>query len=182
VHAEEAEVGALKAPSRLFQHLGEVIPDPVPMIGESGDGNSFAPNIYRHGLRATEHVEVSVPREPVVGNPGSLVVSGHEENRHSRLGYLQDRLECLEDQGRVYSGVVEEVPAVNHQVHLTGFGSFEGPAVIGKEVGAPPPPLHARSGGEVEAEVGVGQEKEADSVGLPGHGPPGDEEGNTRTN
>jgi len=80
---------------------------------------------------------------------------------------LEDELECLESQGRGKLGAVEEVPTMHHQIHLPFAGSFQRLPVVGQEVVAPAAALHPGVRGEIEAQMGIGHEEEAE--GLPGN-------------
>ena len=159
VHTEETQVRLDGAPTGLFQHRRESVADAVAFVGEAGNGHPHAPDLdgFRPGL--AEDVEVGVSREAVMGDTGSLVVSGDNKNRDPGFRHLDEGSERLEDQGRGDPGTVEHVPPVNHQIHPSLPGRRQGPFVVRQEVVTTAPAFHPGAGWQVEAEVGVGQEE-----------------------
>ncbi len=55
-----------------------------------------------------------------------------------------------------------EIAAVNHEIDLAAQGGSQGGAGVGEEIGAAPPAFDAGPQREVEAEVGIGQKKNAE--------------------
>jgi hypothetical protein len=169
VKAEEAQVGLLTTPTRVLQNLWEAFSNPTAFIGESGDGHPDVSRQYHLRFGAAEYVDVRMGGETIMGNPGSLMVSRHNEDWDARLSDLNQRTECLINQGRGHSRAVEDVPPVYHQVDLSGLCRRQGPFVIRQEVVPPPPPLHSLLRRQVEAKVGVGQQQDTDGWGRLGH-------------
>jgi hypothetical protein len=159
VHAEEADLGFRSMPLGLVQSGREPFANPATLIGEADQGHSNPPDLHHHGLRPMKDMQVGMERESGMGDPGSLVIPGHHEDRNACFGDRHQGAEGLEDQGRRDPRAVEYVSAVDDQIDVPCQGRLQGPLMVGEEVMPPPPPLHPRAGGEVESEVGVRQEE-----------------------
>jgi hypothetical protein len=105
-------------------------------------------------------MDARMAREAWVGDAPTLVVAGDDEDGHARVRHAPERLEGLGDDGVVGSGAVEDVSRVDDEVYLTPEGGLERPAVVGHEVGPAPPPSDPGRDGEVEPEMGVGEEED----------------------
>jgi hypothetical protein len=53
---------------------------------------------------------------------------------------------------------MEDIPSMDHEIRIPSRSRLEGLLVIGEEIVAAPPPLHAGVKRQVEAQVSVGQE------------------------
>jgi hypothetical protein len=61
---------------------------------------------------------------------------------------------------------------MDDEVYIAAEGGLEGALKVGEKVVPPAPPLYARADGQVEAEVGVGDEEDAEGGGvILGRGP-----------
>ena len=170
VHAQEAHIGLFTPPTRLLQHLREVLANAPPLAGEAGQGHACVPRLDHDRLGTTKNVQLRVHREAVVGDPGPLVVSRYHENRNTAVGDLEQRPERLKDQGWGYLGAVEDIASMDDQVHLSRPGRCQGPFVVRQKIVPPPPTLYPGVGRQVEAQVGIGQEEYADGWQRIGHG------------
>jgi len=98
------------------------------------------------------------------------VVPRDDEDWDTGLGDLTERLQRLERQGCRNPRAVEDVSSVHDQVDIPCPGGSQSPLVVGKEIVAPAPSVDPGTGGQVEPQVGVGQEEDADGVARLGHG------------
>jgi len=158
VHTEEPEVGRVLVPACRLKDLGESVSDLTPLIRKARHGHLHAPDMVNDGSGATEDMEVGVASQSIVGNARSLMVSGHHEDRHAGFGDLNKGAERLEHEGRRHSRPMKKVAAMDHQIHFPSLGRIQGEMVVGQEVMTPPAPHDSGAHGEVEAEVGIGNE------------------------
>jgi hypothetical protein len=86
---------------------------------------------------------------------------GASNARHACRGHLQQGGQGDLHQRRVHAAAVEQVATVHHQVDLAAQGGLEGAPEVGQEVRAAPASLHQRMQRQVEAEVRVGHEQDA---------------------
>jgi hypothetical protein len=92
------------------------------------------------------------------------VVSGDDEHRDASIRYSAEWLEPLIRERRDDPRPIEDVTRVHDNVHLAGERRLQGRGVVRQEVVTAPPPIDARPDGEIEAEVGIGEEKYSDVV------------------
>ncbi len=93
---------------------------------------------------------------------GPFVIPRDKEHGDPGPGRLQHGLECLVGQGRGDPGPVEEVPAVDHQVHPQGQGLPKDLPVVLQEVRPSPAPFDSGLKGEIEAQMGIPGEEDTD--------------------
>jgi hypothetical protein len=97
------------------------------------------------------------------------VVARDDEDGDSQFRDLQQGLNRLVHQGAGHPRPVEQVSTMDHHVDASASGQGQGPAVVRKEVMAPPAALHPGPGGQVEAQMGIGQEKHTNCSRRSGH-------------
>ena len=115
---------------------------------------------YLLNAECVEDVEVLVNGEERIRQAGPLVVAGHEEHRDPTRGHAPERRERgLGEPGGDAAPVVQ-VAAVDDHVDLAPARGLEGAREAGEEVGPPPAAVDPRPRGQVEAEVGVGDEQD----------------------
>ena len=100
-------------------------------------------------------------QEKAARHAGALVVPGHPEDVDSRVRELREACEDPLGEPRGDAAPVEEVAAVNDDVGLSRRRGKERPLEALEEVVAAPRPLDPRPRGEVEAEMSVGKEEDA---------------------
>ena len=64
--------------------------------------------------------------------------------------------------GRAYPGMIEEVPAVNHQVHFLLAGKLQNLQIVLKQILSPPPPFNPGPAGKVISQVGISKKQDLD--------------------
>lgn len=170
MEAEQAQVGFHLAPARVLQHLGEPLPDPVTVVGKARHGYPAAPDVHQVGSGPAKDVEVRMRSEPLMRDPGTLVVPRHNEDRHPGLRHLRQEPEGIVGQGGGDPRPVEEVAAVDHQVHSSFPGRLHGRVIVRPQVVPPPPSPGPGSNRQIESQVGVGQEEDPDERTLGWHG------------
>lgn len=161
VHAENTEGRGVGAPSRVAEQCREPAAHGVSLVREAGKSDCLSAKIDREGARPIEHAHVWMEGEARVRNSRSLVVAGHNENRDSAIGDLAKRLERLIADARHGSRSVEDVAAVNHDVDLAAHRGLEGGVIIRQKVVAPTVPTHSWTDRQVESDVRIGEEQDA---------------------
>ena len=89
------------------------------------------------------------------------MVSGDEHDRHSGGRQAFERRERRLRQPGRHAASIEQVAAVNHHVGPAGACGLERSLEVSKEVLAPASPDDAGAAGQVEPEMGVGNEQYA---------------------
>ena len=112
---------------------------------------------HAHGAWTVEDVDVPVRGKTSVRQARAFVVARHDEDGDAALGDPAQRLECLISDGRVDLGAIENVAGMDDQVDFTLQRGRQRTGIIGQEVMAAPPPLHARPLRQVESEMSVGE-------------------------
>jgi len=162
VDAQEGSVRLGVGPSAGPEQPRKPIADPATLVGEPEEGDGAVSDAGPIAPGALEDADEGMARETPVRDPRPLVVSGDDENRNPRVRDAAKGFEGLGDQRRVGPRAVEDISAVDDDVHPTEQGRLEGAVVVGEEVIPPPTPVHARREGEVEPQVGVCHEEDAD--------------------
>ena len=111
-----------------------------------------------------EEVDAWVDGEQRVGNPRPFVVAGDHHHRHPPVGHRHQWLEGPLHQLRPHPAAEQHVAAVDHEVGLAGQRRRQGALEVGEKIRAPAPPHHPRPHRQVEAEVGVGEEQDAEQA------------------
>jgi hypothetical protein len=92
------------------------------------------------------------------------VVSRDDEHRNASIGYSAEWLERLIRECGDDPRPIEDVTRVHHEVDLAGERRLKRRGVVGEEIVTTPAPVDARSDGEIEAEMGIGQKEDSDVV------------------
>jgi hypothetical protein len=161
VHAQNLHRPARRAPARPAQQATEPVPDPT-VEREPDEAYTRPPDRQLHRPGPVENVDPRVSQETRVRDPGPLVVPRHQEHRHASLRHAHQRLEALIGQTRLDLRPVEQVPAVHHQVHRPRHGRLQRRLVVRLEVAPAPAAPDPGPRREVEAQVRVGKEQDAD--------------------
>jgi hypothetical protein len=106
---------------------------------------------------------VRVGGEQGEGQHRSFVVAGNQHHRDPGVGDLEQRFEGETDELGRDLGSEKEIAAVDDEVDLATQGGGQCGAGIGEEIGASAAAFDAGPQREVEAEVGVGQEEDAEA-------------------
>ncbi len=172
VHHQQPEVGPSGSPAGQGQRIRKPGPGVTADAGDSRDRDTGASDLQPHRRVVLEHVDAGMAGQPFEWDAGTLVVARNQKDRDPRVGDPLQGLERLVNEAGRDLGLVEQVAPVHHQVDPFVDGRPQRPPVVGQEVvpATPAPDLGTR--GMVEAQVGVGQEEDAD--GARGwHGSPG---------
>ena len=110
--------------------------------------------------RPVEHMQALVHCKQRIGYAAPFVITGNEQDRHSRRCEAPEWGECRFRQPRWYAASVQEVAAVDDYIDLAGARGLERTLEILEEVVAPSPPDHARPCGPIETDVRVGHEQD----------------------
>ena len=160
VEAEQLHVRVRCPARRGGEELAEARAD-VARVREPCEGDAHAPALEHDRARPVEDVEPGVQREKRVGDSPALVIAGEQQDRDPGV---RDRPEGRQggigEPGRD-AAPIQEVPRVEHRVHLPGAGGRKGRLEALEELGAAPRSRHAGTGRQVVAEVGVGEEEES---------------------
>ena len=164
VHAEEPNGRAHGAPPRRLDEVNEPRAHVVALGREPSDRHADTADVHRERPRAVEHVDPWMLREAQLRNATPLVVARHDEDRNSTIGDARQRLESLPRHARRHTRAVEHVAAVHDEVDLPLERGPQRGRVVREEVVPPTPSLDARTRRQVEAEVGVREEEDADAL------------------
>ena len=90
------------------------------------------------------------------------MVPRDDEHGNASVSHSAKRLESLVRERRDDLRSIEVVARVHDDVHLARERRLQRDGVIRQEVVATPPSVDARPDGEIEAEVGIGQQEDPD--------------------
>ena len=164
--AEEAEVVDTGFPAGCGEEGTEAPADILGFAGKPGETDPTVRELDLDGSGVIENVQVGVGGEEGEGQHRSFMVAGNEHHRDPGVGHLEQRFEAETDELGRDLGSEEEIAAVDDEVDLATHGGGQGGAGIGEEVGAAAAAFDAGPQREVEAEVGVGQEEDAETQGA----------------
>jgi hypothetical protein len=166
VHAQEPDVVRRSTiPTGLRNDRPEALPN-LALVGEAGESDVRPSHLHPKRPRTIEYPYQRMGRKPEVREPGSFVITGNQENGHPNLGDPAKGLESLERQGWWDAGAVEDVPAMDHDVHLAPESRGKRRFVARLEIVSPPSPQDAGLGRKVEPQMGVGEKENADGHGT----------------
>ena len=112
--------------------------------------------------RPIEYVKIRVARQTQVRQARPLVVARHHEHRHAPVREPQHGRVRLIRQARRNIGPIEHVAAVYHDVDVLTQRGRERRLVVREEIVTPASALDARSRRQVEPEMRVRKEQDAD--------------------
>ena len=92
------------------------------------------------------------------------MVSRDDEHRNAPIRYSAERLECLIRERRDDPRAIEDVTRVDYDVDLAHERRLKRGGIIREEIVTAPPPVDTRPDRQIEAEVGIGKEKNTDVV------------------
>ena len=90
------------------------------------------------------------------------MIAGHQVHRYASLRHFNEWPEGFLYQGGRHAAAVQQVTAVHYQVYFPFQGRLEGGAKIGEEILSSPSAFDTRAHGQVESQVSVGQQQQAD--------------------
>jgi hypothetical protein len=141
------------------------------MVGETRKGDPAPPKPDHHGSRPEEDVEVRVSLKEGPGNPGTFMITGNQEDGNTGPGNLQQGSHGFAGHGGRRPRPVEEIAAMDHGIDPSSFRSPESLFEIRLEIVPSPTPLDSGPLGKIEAQVGIGQEKDLEGHDGFGNGP-----------
>jgi hypothetical protein len=157
VKTQETDVGIGIKHTTFGDKRLESIPV-VAFAGEATEGQPDSVEFELHRPRSVQHVQVFVARQQRVRQRRTFVVAGHHHYGHSNVSNLEQRLQgSLHQPGR-HLAPIEQIAAVNHQVHLASQRRLEGETGIGEKVGPASPFLDSGLRRQVESEMRIGQQ------------------------
>ena len=95
------------------------------------------------------------------------MVPRDDEHRNAPIRHSAERLQSLVRERWHDLRPIEDVACVHDEVHLAGERRLQRGGVIREEVVTTPPSVDARPHGEIEAEVGIGQQEDPDVASQP---------------
>ncbi len=147
----------------------EQLPEPlahVARVGKSDECHADPAGLEHDRARSVEDVEVPVQREERVGDAPALVIAREKKDRNTVLGQVSQGGERGVGEPGGDTAPVQEVAAVEDDVHVTRARGFERGLEALEEVGSTPSARDAWPHREVVTEMRVGQEEEAhDTLG-----------------
>jgi len=158
VHAEQARICAVVLPSSLAEQIGKAPAHILTLIRKAGENDAMPPNLERERSRAIEQMHVGMESKSRVRDSRALMVAGHDEHRHSTRGEASKRFECLIGGARHRSRTVEDVSAVDDNVHLATHRRPERGAVVREEVVAATVASYTWPLRQIESDVRIGDE------------------------
>ena len=164
VHAQQSHRRGDVSVASGLDEVAEFRPHVVTLRREPGQRHADTPHLDDECARRVEQVYAGVMREPQVRNAPALVVAGNDKDRHPAIGDSREGLERLPRDAGWHAGPVEYVSPVHHQVDVTVECALQRSVVVGEEIVTPPPALDSRAHRQVEAEVRIGEEEDADGV------------------
>ena len=165
MQAEESHVRGDVTPSRRVQKLGKPRSYGVTLRRKTRQRHARAAYLGNERARPVEDVNPRMLREANVWKSAAFVVAGDDEDRYASVRDTRQRLEGLIGQARHRPRSVEDVTAVHDEIDLAGKRRRERRGVVGQEVIPAPAPFDPLPDGEVEAQVRIGQEENANDVG-----------------
>ncbi len=163
VHAKQPQIRIRRENLRAGQQFPETAahaPAHIPaIIGKSSECHAQSPRLQREGARLVENMDQGMEGQQRRGDARTLVIARHEHHRHPRVG---DALQGLEGHGHQFGGhpaPIQQVPAMDDDIHPARQRGLQRPLGIGEEIRAAPAPLNAGPERQVESEVGIGKEQ-----------------------
>jgi hypothetical protein len=134
VNAEQPVIGVMIAPIRSIDQRPELPADLIALIRKSGQRDTHASDVGGEGAGRVEDVNVSVRHQPGMREPRAFVIPGNDEHRNSEIGNSPERTVRLVRDARVGCRSVEDIPAVNDEIGVTGEGRCESGRIVGEEI------------------------------------------------
>src|SRR5262245_59875115 len=157
MHAEQANVRRRALPFGFFEHAQKSLSNVASLVRKPRERDLHSTDVAAKRSRLIEDVHVRMQRESHVWQSGSLVVSGHDEDRNSSISDVPKRFERLIGESWRNSRPVEDVAAVHYQINLTSKGWSKRRVVIREEVVASAASRHTFPQWEIEAQMRVGE-------------------------
>ena len=170
MHDQQANLGCLLEEPAPGQRLAEVQAD-LPHKGEAPQGHGDTPLGEGEGPGLVEDMQQRVAAEQGTGDAAALMVSGDQRHLDTALCQLQQGLQGQLHQARVRISTVEQITTMNDQVHLAAAGRLQCQAVVAHKIVATAAALDPWAPGQVEPDMGVGQEQDAEHSLEPAQAP-----------
>ena len=162
VYAEQARICVVLGPTSLVEQVGKTRAHIITLVRKAGEDDSISPNLERERSRAIEQVHVGMERKSRVWDSRALMVAGYDENRHSTRGYASKGFESLIGGARHRSRTVEDVPAVDDNVHLATHCRPKRGVIIREKVVAATVAIYAGPLWQIEPDVRIGHKEDPD--------------------
>jgi hypothetical protein len=101
-------------------------------------------------------------REPDVWKRGPLVIPRNDENRNAAVRDGYQRIESLVSKRCRHTRTIEYVAAMDNDIHFCAECRLERSMVVAQKIVTAAPAFHAGLSGQIEAEVRVCEEQDAD--------------------
>ena len=92
------------------------------------------------------------------------MVTRNDEHRDASISHPRQRVESLVRERRDDPGPIEDVTRVHHEIDLARERRLERGGVVREKVLTTPPSVDTWPDGQIEAEVGIGEEEDPDFV------------------
>ncbi len=133
----------------------------APLVRKARERHGHAFHIDRKRSWPIEHVNVRVRRETKVRDTRAFVVARNDGNRYAPLGDSPQRLECLIADRTADIRMIEDIATVHDEIHLAAKRGLQRASVVGEEVVSSAVAVDAGPLGQVEPQVGIGEEQDA---------------------
>lgn len=90
------------------------------------------------------------------------MIPRHEGDGDASIGRFEEGFECHSEEFRWDLRSIEQIAAMDHQIDLFSNGGAEGLSSVGEEIGTATSTFDPRAKREVEPEMGVGEEENAE--------------------
>lgn len=161
MHAQHARRRCVRLPVGVGDELRKFRSHVAALARESRQSEGHTPGHDDERARPVEDVDVRMRGKARVRQKGALVISRYDEYGHAAFGHAPQRFERLVGKRRHDGRTVEHVAAVHDDVDLAIERRLQRRGVVGEKVVAAAAPLHARTHGEVEPQVGVGDQQDS---------------------
>jgi hypothetical protein len=165
VNAKQLCVSVELPPPRGFDEIDELRAKVVTLRGKPGYAQTNAANVEPKCARAIEQVNSRVSCKPDLRDASTLVISRDDENRNAFVGDTNEWLERLPRDARRRTRPVEHVAAVNDQINVAVERGLQRGGIVCEKIVSATPTMDARPRRQIEAEVGVSEEEDADAFG-----------------
>ncbi len=156
--AKQTRVGREVPDAGLFEKAGEACGKGAAAVGKPGQGQAHPPHAKHEGARPIEDHQARQVPEKRIGHDRSFVIARHQGDRN------RDRAEAIEGefhQPAPHAAAVEKIPAVDDQIDTPRARGFQGAVEGPEEIGPPSAARGSGAQGEIEPQVGVGEEENA---------------------
>jgi len=155
------------APLSLLEQRAEAGAHVLSLVRKTGQRYGPAADASDERAWTIEYVNAGVRREACVRQSRALVIARDDEDGHTAIRDTAQRLVRLVRQRLRDRRPIEHVASVDDEIDFSGQRRLERRRVVRKKVVAATPPRASRADREIETQVGVGEQQDADIVGHP---------------